>query len=922
MQVADALAHAAGQGVLHRDIKPSNLLLDETGNVWVTDFGLAKADDDGNLTHTGDIVGTLRYMAPERFNGQGDLRSDVYSLGLTLYELLTLQTAFDETDRNKLVKQVMHDEPVGPRKINRAVPRDLETVVLKAIARDPAHRYQTPADMADDLKRFVEDRPVQARRISSIERLARWGKRNPLVAGSLTGVVAVFLTAFVLVSWSYFRAEDARQEEANQRQKAEHREKAERWERYRANMIAAGSAMQLHNVSAARAALDAAPEEHRNWEWKYFSHQLDTAHTVVRVGEGIQVMEIAPDGTTAAVQSANMPACFWDLKTRQVTATLPNRSSVTKFEFSSDGKTLACAVADNHNIYLWDIAASRKGPVLSGCEKHVSDLHFRPDGAWLVAACKDRTVRIWDTTTGKPLRVLRGHQNEVHNAVFSPDGRRILSAGLHDGTARLWDAETGQSLPILGEHEGEVANAIFNPQGDRVLTVELYPGNALRLWNATTGKLVDVLRGHTNSAGEIAFSPDGTTIASGGLDWAVRLWDGRTGQPLARLDGHRGHIRALAFSPDGKLLISAAADRTARLWDAKSGAALGVLTGHTGDCSVAQFTPDGRTIVTASSADGTVRLWDARRAEQNGALRRHTSFVYDVAFHPDGERVASASWDGTVRIWDATTGRAVSLHDLSTLPAEEKILSGIAFHPGGNLAATCGRKDGVRLWDLTTRNQLHHFGSPTFYDSQLTFSTRGDLLVSGTAVGVHVWDVKRRTPVAVLRGHNAHSAAFNPDDTWLALGEADRNIRIWDVAKQRPIQVLAGHTDLVPAVTVSRDGKWLAPGSMDGTARVWDTTAWTEAAAPLKHGTTVYGVAFSPDGTRLACACGNGMIRLWDMKTFQFVADLEGHTDYVHKVAFSPDGTRLVSCSGDKTVRIWDSLSASERAGRRLAAQP
>ena len=143
MQVADALAYAQGQGVLHRDIKPSNLLLDDTGNVWVTDFGLAKADSDSDdLTHTGDVVGTLRYMAPERFNGQGDVRSDVYSLGLTLYELLTLRPAFDETDRNKLVKQVMHGEPIRPRKINPGVPRDLETVVLKAIHR-PAHRYQT-----------------------------------------------------------------------------------------------------------------------------------------------------------------------------------------------------------------------------------------------------------------------------------------------------------------------------------------------------------------------------------------------------------------------------------------------------------------------------------------------------------------------------------------------------------------------------------------------------------------------------------------------------------------------------------------------------------------------------------------------------------------------------------------------------------
>jgi serine/threonine protein kinase len=153
-------------------------------HVWVTDFGLAKADRDAdNLTHTGDIIGTLRYMAPERFNGLGDLRSDIFSLGLTLYELLTLRPAFDEADRNRLIKQVMHDEPPRPRKLNPAIPADLETVVLKAIAREPEHRYQTATDLAEDLKRFVEDQPVRARRISALERCARWARPAGEVGG-------------------------------------------------------------------------------------------------------------------------------------------------------------------------------------------------------------------------------------------------------------------------------------------------------------------------------------------------------------------------------------------------------------------------------------------------------------------------------------------------------------------------------------------------------------------------------------------------------------------------------------------------------------------------------------------------------------------------------------------------------------------
>jgi serine/threonine protein kinase len=175
IQVAEALAHAASLGITHRDIKPSNLLLDSQGTVWVTDFGLAKAAADGdNLTQTGDIVGTLRYMAPERFQGQSDIRSDLCSLGLTLYELLTLRPAFDEADRNKLMRQVMHEEPPRPRQLNRAVPRDLETIVLKAIDRDPARRYQTAQELAEDLKRFVDDRPIRARRAGMGERLGRW----------------------------------------------------------------------------------------------------------------------------------------------------------------------------------------------------------------------------------------------------------------------------------------------------------------------------------------------------------------------------------------------------------------------------------------------------------------------------------------------------------------------------------------------------------------------------------------------------------------------------------------------------------------------------------------------------------------------------------------------------------------------------
>jgi tetratricopeptide (TPR) repeat protein len=205
IQVADALDYAHNQGILHRDIKPSNLLLDTQGIVWVTDFGLAKPTTEGgeNLTHTGDIVGTLRYMAPERYSGQSDARGDIYGLGLTLYELITLQAAFGETDRSRLIKQVTSTEPPRPRKLCPAVPRDLETIILKVIDREPARRYQTAGALAEDLKCFVEDKPIRARRVSAAERLWRWCRRNPAVASL---AAAVFLLLLVVAAGSTIAA--------------------------------------------------------------------------------------------------------------------------------------------------------------------------------------------------------------------------------------------------------------------------------------------------------------------------------------------------------------------------------------------------------------------------------------------------------------------------------------------------------------------------------------------------------------------------------------------------------------------------------------------------------------------------------------------------------------------------------------------
>ena len=986
-QIALAVHSAHLQNIIHRDLKPANILISDgqspisdssdTRRVppeqsavrnpqsaipKITDFGLAKRlDSDLHLTTSGMVAGTPQYMAPEQVAAARSEEvgppADIWSLGVILYEMLTGRPPFLGSNPPEIMHQVLRQEPVAIRQLQPTVPRDLETICLKCLQKEPQKRYASAEALAADLQCFQRGDPILARPVGTLEQIWRWRKRNPTVA-ALLAMMTVTLIGGALVA-SFF-AFDAREEA----RRAEHHANA-------ANLLGEKARLSADELRDEKKAVE---ETHRQLSNTY--DELTKSHEAVKAARKEEERlkneaEQREKLRARELYDAQMILAHRDWDTGHVPRT---RRLLAAYEpLHHDQEDLR-----GFEWFYLDRISNADGmrfTIPDGCRS----LAVSPDGKRIIWAFRN-VCEVWELQPMQRLFALGDnpgdrHLSTVERVAYDPTGKHIATAG-HDQTVRVWDAESGKRKFTLQTGKNWALGLRFSADGKWLAAaigneqISGQPGE-VRVWDPATGKLKYTSSGHKGAIYDVAWSPDNSCFATAGHDDCVKIWDAANGKEQRTLAGTAGvPVRSVAFAPKGPLLAGGTARGETVIWSRDDWKEKRILRGHLNWVYSVAFSPKGDILATAGS-DMFLKLWEAGSGEEIRTYRGHSRALVDTTWHPTRPLVFSAAMDQSIRGWYASDDpEQFTIHSLSGN------LTGFHLLPDGKHIAIAGYKAFIGLWDATKARTVQSmgvdnlplgsiWGSSLSPDAKTLVFTRcqenndgkggvfawalddkeprdlalpglhpgvrgvvhsldGKFLATGHRDGtVQVHDLLRAKPPRTWTAHDGAVRrlyfAPGPQRQLLTLGN-DATPRLWNTETSAEIARFTGHDRPVRGAAFSNDGKWLATASDDQAARVWEVATGKTLYELDGHIAPVTCVAFSPKADRLVTGSDDFALKLWDLKTGHETLTLRGHTLELIQVAFTADGRRILSTAQDETVRVWDAGKVSRRELLRAAA--
>lgn len=943
--IARAIHHAHQHGIVHRDLKPSNVLIDEADQPRITDFGLAKRfDDQAAMTVSGEMLGSPSYLSPEQASGQHRLvgpASDIYSLGAMLYELLTGRPPFLAESLGATLLQILQSPPLSPRLLNPRLPRDLETICLKCLEKEPARRYPDAAGLAADLERFLQGKPTQARPVGPLGHLVRWTRRRPALAGALGLLAALMVVAAAGGVALSYRATTARRETdvVNARLADQLREL--QWQK--AETLAANGKVTDALVHFARMARDSPGDP--ALASRLISLLSSRAFALpigppLRHGGPVVSVDFHPRGDRILTGSTDGFATLWDLDGRRLW-TASCGSALGRVEFSPDGNWVFTRRGDGASA-LWEARSGRRVRTFAGHGWAQAVRAFSPDGTRLAVPAGHQDVEVWALEEEPGLRRRWDAGGAVSALAWTPDGEAMV-LGTATGQLQIWNVETAtrtgpvleldsaitalevtpdHALVLAGTQDGRFCVLDrSNPTrvlhesrgGDRVLFIRCQPhgtqvllnrfGEWTVIWDLGLGREVGVFR---RADAEIAmdgkWSLDGRRVLLAYRGGSTTLYDSADRRELLEPFEHEGPVVEADFSPDGTLVATASEDGSARIWrvsETGMGRASWRLPGKVGSQIVRRGT---RWLVTATSRNYAY-LCDPMTGRPTVPPLVHSADVSQAVLSADGRWVATVGADGLVRIWDSSNGQ----------PTVEALRHGgevtaVAWSPDGSRLVTANRAGNLLPWVAATGQPAGPGWSIEVGVTALRFSPDGNTLAATCGdASVRIFDpVTGRERFGALRHRGmVRSVEFSPDGRRLVTASVDRTARLWDLATGIPAARPLRHDGAVLVARFSPDGRLVATGSEDRAARLWEAASGRLLAGPLAHLTRVWVVEFSPDGQRLLTSADGNLARVWDVPTGFPLVEPMVHGGQMLRAWFLPDGEEILTATHQATLHRW-----------------